>query len=95
MSEFPSSHRDLSFSVKESKNFEELQHFILNFENEILKEVFIFDFFVNEKNEEIKIGFRFIFQSDKKTITEPDVSNVVNTIIKKALSLDNVSIPGL
>ena len=95
VSEFPSSHRDLSFSVKESKNFEELQHFILNFENEILKEVFIFDFFVNEKNEEIKIGFRFIFQSDKKTITEPDVSNVVNTIIKKALSLDNVSIPGL
>ena len=95
ISEFPSSYRDISFSVKDSKSYDKLQNFILNYKDTILKDVFVFDFFINEKNEEIKIGFRFIFQSDNKTITETDVSNVVNTIIKKALTLDNVTIPGL
>ena len=37
--------------------------------DEFLKEVYIFDYFYNEKNSEIKIGFRFVFQSPNSTIT--------------------------
>ena len=51
------------FLLKIFQNSYALQDYILNFKNELLKEVFIFDYYINEKTKEIKIGFRFIFQS--------------------------------
>ena len=68
---------------------------LLNFEHDLLKEVFIFDFFLNENQKEIKIGFRFTFQSTKSTVTDIQVNEVMNEIIKKSLNLESVSIPGL
>ena len=47
-----------------------------------LKDVFIFDYFNNEKNAEIKIGFRFVFQSADTTITEMQVNKIINVIIR-------------
>ena len=95
VSEFPSSARDLSFSVKDANSYQNLQKFILNIKDNLLKEVFIFDFYMNEKKEEIKIGFRFIFQSQNKTVTELEVSNIMAKIIDSATSMDSVEIPGL
>ena len=95
VSEFPSSARDLSFSVKDANSYQNLQKFILNIKDNLLKEVFIFDFYKNEKKEEIKIGFRFIFQSQNKTVTELEVSNIMAKIIDSATSMDSVEIPGL
>lgn len=96
ISDFPSSNRDLSFSLKDYSKCKALEILLLNFEHDLLKEVFVFDYFKNEKLNEIKIGFRFIFQSDKKTITENEVNKVMDTIISSALALDkNISIPGL
>ena len=95
ISDFPSSNRDLSFSIKDFSNCEPLQSYLLNFKDELLKEVYIFDYFLNEKNSEIKIGFRFIFQSNKSTITENDVNGIMKTIIKNAISFNGVTIPGL
>ncbi len=94
ISEHPSSIRDLSISVKDPKNFKPLEEAVLNFENELLKEVFIFDFYKNEKNKEIKIGFRFIFQSIDSTITDNQVNEVMTAIIKNIMTFKNVSIPG-
>lgn len=95
VSDLPSSKRDLSFSVKDVNKCKPLEKFILNYKENLLREVFIFDFYNNEKRREIKIGFRFVFQSQSATITDTEVDNIMNDIIKKALEFDSVSIPGL
>ena len=56
---------------------------------------FVFDYYKNDKNHEIKIGFRFIFQSVHKTITDSEVNKIVDDIIKLSTKLDSVSVPGL
>ncbi len=94
ISEFPSSIRDLSFSVKNKLMFKDLEKLILSYKHEYLKEVFVFDFFDNEKNNEIKIGFRFIFQSSISTLTDIEINDAIEIIIKKSLKIDGVSIPG-
>ena len=76
ISEYPSSTRDLSFSITEFSKSDELQEYLLNFKDNLLKDVFIFDYFYNEKKMEIKIGFRFIFQDNKSTITETKVNDI-------------------
>jgi Phenylalanyl-tRNA synthetase beta subunit len=54
-----------------------------------------FDYFKNEKLNEIKIGLRFIFQSKESTITDQEVDEVMQNIIDSALEYNSVSIPGL
>ena len=95
ISEFPCSTRDLSFSVKEFSNCKILENTILSFENDLLKEAFIFDYYKNDIAKEIKVGIRFIFQSRFNTIKDDDVNAVMDEIINKALSIDSVTIPGL
>lgn len=95
VSEFPCSIRDLSFSVKDYSEYEPLKEYIFNFKDDILKDVFIFDYFFNEKNNEIKIGFRFIFQDSNSTITETQVNNIMNVIINNTIKDKSVTIPGL
>jgi phenylalanyl-tRNA synthetase beta subunit len=67
----------------------------MGFEDKLLKEVFIFDYFYNEKNAEIKIGFRFVFQSSDSTITEEQVNKIVGVIINHTEKIKGVTIPGL
>ena len=95
ISEFPSSSRDLSFSIKNIDKYYEIQEYLLAYKSNLIKEIFIFDFYNNQKNNEIKLGFRFIFQSKTSTITESEVNNVMEDIINHTLSIDSVTIPGL
>lgn len=95
ISEFPSSTRDISFSVKDPSRLNLLEESILNYKHDLLKEVFIFDYYINEEMQEIKIGFRFIFQSNTTTITDTEVSKVVDAVVNKAVVIDSVTIPGL
>lgn len=95
ISDFPSSSRDVSFSIKDFRKSEVVQDYIFNFKNELLKEIFIFDYFLNHKTKEIKIGFRFVFQDVNSTITETQVNNIMSVIIKDTTKLDGVCIPGL
>ena len=95
ISDLPCSKRDLSFSIQDHTKCKPLQEFIFSFKDKLLKEVFIFDYYNNEKKQEIKIGFRFIFQSHDSTITDKEVDNAMSDIIKSALKLDSVSLPGL
>ena len=95
ISELPYSQRDLSFSIKDFSSRQNLEKYILGYENELIKEKFIFDYFFNENSAEIKIGFRFIFQSLNSTITETQVSNVINDIIMHTEKIKGVTIPGL
>jgi phenylalanyl-tRNA synthetase beta chain len=95
ISDLPFSKRDLSFSIKDYSSCETLKEYIMGFEDKLLKEVFIFDYFYNEKNAEIKIGFRFVFQSADSTITENQVNNIISVIIEHTENIKGVSIPGL
>jgi len=95
ISDLPCSSRDLSFSIKDFSSRKHLEKYILEYENEFIKEKFIFDYFFNEKNAEIKIGFRFIFQSLHSTITETQVNDVMNDIIRHTEKIKGVTIPGL
>ena len=95
VSEFPSSSRDLSFSIKNIDKYYEIQDYLLAYKSDLIKEIFIFDFYKNQKNNEIKLGFRFIFQSTTSTITENEVNIAMEAIIKHTLSIESVTIPGL
>ena len=95
ISSFPSSVRDLSFAVADKEKYHDLQNLLLDYKDILIKEIFVFDFYHNENKDEIKIGFRFVFQSNSSTITEGEVNNIMNEIIEKALSIPSVEIPGL
>tara|TARA_B100001093_G_scaffold520517_1_gene617448 strand:- start:5306 stop:7216 length:1911 start_codon:yes stop_codon:yes gene_type:complete len=95
ISEFPSSYRDLSFSVSNVKSYNQLQEFLLSYDNNLIKEIFTFDFFINKKSNEIKIGFRIIFQSINSTMTDKQINEIMDKIITTALNIKHVSIPGL
>ena len=95
ISELPCSKRDLSFSIKDFTKCKSLEDYIFGLNEELLKEVFIFDYFNNEKNAEIKIGFRFIFQSNNLTITETEVNDVIGVIINYSKKIKGITLPGL
>ncbi len=95
ISEYPKVFRDLSFSVSNFDSIEDLHNLIMNYENKLLKNKFVFDFFNNPKVNIVKIGFRFAFQSDNRTLLDEDVNNIMNAIINKAKNISGVEIPGL
>jgi phenylalanyl-tRNA synthetase beta subunit len=95
ISDFPSSFKDISYSIKDYSKTQELQDLLLNYQCDILKNIYIFDYFKNEKQEEIKIGFRFTFQSKKATLNSAEIELVYNDIVTKSLSISGISIPGI
>jgi phenylalanyl-tRNA synthetase beta subunit len=95
ISEQPSSIKDISFSVKDEDKLKLLETLMFNFNSEILKNVFIFDYFKNTKKSIIKIGYRFTFQSHKKTLTDKEIDIEIGKIIKLIDDIDGIKIPGL
>ena len=95
ISQFPSSIRDLSFSITDFSKSLELLEYLLNFQNKLIKDIYIFDYFYNEKKAEIKIGFRFTFESKKTTITENEINKVLMTIHEYVDSIDGIIVPGI
>jgi len=95
ISELPSSFKDISYSIKDYSKAQELQDLLLNYKSDILKNVYIFDYFKNEKQEEIKIGFRFTFQSKKATLNSAEIELVYTDIVAKSLNISGISIPGM
>ena len=95
ISEFPSSTRDFSFSITNLSNVNEVIKILENTSDSIIKNSFVFDFYKNEKTETVKLGYRFIFQSDSRTLSDEEINKKVNKIIAPIIELDGVSIPGL
>ena len=95
ISEFPFSIRDFSFSIKNPEQYNNFMTIIENFNDDNLKDFFIFDFFLNEKLGEIKIGVRLIFQSTSKTLSEIEIKKSSEKLIKPLIDLEGVSVPGL
>jgi phenylalanyl-tRNA synthetase beta chain len=95
ISDLPSSIKDISYSVKDFSKIKDLTDLLLNYESNIVKNVFIFDYFKNEKTDEIKIGFRFVFQSKIATLTASEIDVIYNEIINKTLEINGITIPGM
>tara|TARA_B100000242_G_scaffold17275_1_gene10599 strand:+ start:38298 stop:40238 length:1941 start_codon:yes stop_codon:yes gene_type:complete len=95
ISDFPSSTRDISFSVADNTKIPEIFDLLNNANNELLKHSYIFDYYQNKKTNETKIGFRATFQSKDKTLTDREVEDSLFKIINPILSIKSVSVPGL
>ncbi len=95
ISDLPKIYRDLSYSLSKNASMENLNNLITKFENKFLKEVFVFDFYENTKTNKIKIGYRFIFQSNEKTLTDEDVNQIFKPLIEESLAIEGIEIPGI
>ncbi len=95
ISEFPSSNRDFSFLIADYSKYDEVIRTINKIKGMYLKDFFIFDFYKNEKNEEIKIGVRMVFQSNEKTLSDDDIKESISKILEPILSIEGVSVPGM
>ena len=95
ISEFPSSTRDFSFSIKDFKQYDAVISQLSNLNDKNLRDSFIFDFYENKKLNEIKVGIRLIFQSNKDTLSDDEIQNSVNRLLKSIIDLDGISVPGL
>ncbi len=95
VSEFPSSTRDFSFSIGQIDQYNNFISLIKDFQDDILKDFFIFDFYKNDKLGEIKVGIRLIFQSRTKTLSDDDIQKSVDKILQPVINLNGVSVPGL
>ena len=95
ISEYPSSIRDISFLIEE-KNSDALVFDQLEItRNPNLKKSFIFDHYFNKDSGVLKIGCRFVFQSNQKTLSDQDISESMQNILKPFLDIDGVSVPGM
>ena len=95
ISEFPSSSRDLSFSIEDSSVIERAIKELDSINVEYLKESFMFDYYKNSETNITKIGYRFIFQSHDKTLTDTEIDKIINNIVDPILLIESVSLPGL
>jgi phenylalanyl-tRNA synthetase beta chain len=95
ISDLPSSIKDISYSIKDFSKIHELEILLLNYQSNIVKNIFIFDYFHNEKAQEVKIGFRIVFQSNETTLTTAEIELVYNDLVNQSLKIDGVSIPGI
>ena len=95
VSEFPSSVRDFSFSIVDFKKYNIVIDLISNLDDDILKDAYVFDFYLNKKLKEVKVGVRLIFQSVLCTLSEEEIQKTINRLLKPILDLEGVSVPGL
>ena len=95
VSEFPSSLRDISISITNENIIENLISSVYKTKLENIKDVFIFDYYKNIDKNITKVGFRFIFQSNDKTLEENDIDQEMRKVFKIFENYDDVEIPGL
>ena len=95
ISEYPSSARDFSFVIEDVQAVNEILDMLNNISDEIIKDSFLFDFYKDDKRKITKLGYRFIFQSYLKTLSDSEINKKVNEILSSILEIDGVSIPGM
>ena len=95
VSEFPSSLRDISISINNENIIEDLISSVFQIKLNNIKNVFIFDYYKNIDKNIIKVGLRFIFQSNNKTLEENEIDQEMLKVFKILKNYDDVEIPGL
>ena len=95
ISEFPSSLRDISISIKNKNALKDIIDTIFNLKLNNLKDLFIFDYYHNNDMNIIKVGIRFIFQSSNKTLEDNEIELEMKKIFNIITSYEGVEVPGL
>ena len=95
ISDFPSSSRDISISIKNEAIIEDVISSVFQIGLENIKDVFIFDYYKNIDKNIIKIGLRFIFQSNNITLEEKAIDQEMLKVFNIFKNYDDVEIPGL
>ena len=97
ISDYPASYRDLSFSLDNYENLEQLAILIKKYKesSELMVDCFVFDLFENKKQNLLKVGYRFKFQALENNITDEETEAVMNPLIKESLQIDGINIEGL
>lgn len=95
VSEYPSSTRDFSFSIDNAHQVNKVIGLLDGVSDSIIKDSFIFDFYRNNKTNTFKLGYRFIFQSHLKTLSDLEINKKIKEIITPVLNLEGVTIPGM
>ena len=95
VSEFPSSTRDFSFSIGDIHKVNTVIALINEISDDLIKDSFIFDFYKNDKTKLVKLGYRCIFQSNLKTLSDIEINAKVHEILEPILEIEGVSIPGM
>ena len=55
----------------------------------------MFDFYKNSETNITKVGYRFIFQSHHKTLTDTEIDEIIKNIVDSVLLINSVSLPGV
>ena len=97
ISDYPASYRDLSFSLDNHENLEQLAALIKKHKesSDLMVDCFVFDLFENKKQNLLKVGYRFKFQALENNITDEETEAVMNPLIKESLQIDGINIEGL
>ena len=95
ISEYPSSTRDFSFLIDNLNIVNKVIDMLGSVSDDIIKSSFLFDYYENDKTKSIKLGYRFIFQSHKKTLSDAEINKKINKVLSPILSIEGVSIPGM
>ena len=95
ISEYPSSTRDFSFLVNDFNLVSEVIDMLDKISDDEIKNSFLFDYYKNDETNIIKLGYRFIFQSRHKTLSDIEINKKVNKILSPILAIEGVSIPGM
>ena len=95
VSEYPSSARDFSFLIENLHELHQVIGMLNKISDELIKKSFIFDYYNDEERKIIKLGYRIIFQSNHKTLSDAEINVKVSEILTPILEVKGVSIPGL
>ena len=94
VSEFPLVNRDLSFLINDPSQVDSFVNFTKKIKNDLIKKSFMFDLYENKEKNLMKIGFRFVFQSKRRTLTDLEVDKVISDIVESVLMKYDIEIPG-
>lgn len=95
VSGYPSSTRDFSFSIEDPNKVNAVISLLERVKDDIIKDSFVFDIYKNDKTNVVKLGYRYIFQSNLKTLSDIEINNKVQEILDPILKIEGVSIPGM
>ncbi len=83
LSKYPPVERDVSFILPYDIGVGDIVEYIRRV-HETIRKVYVFDLFVSEKlgSGKKSVGFRILFQSDERTLTDEEVNDIHRTIVK-------------
>ena len=91
---FPIVSRDLSFLVDKSLSFQEMKKACKKINNKLIKRVDLFDVYEGEKipKEKKSYGLSFTISSNERTLSEKEIENLMNKIIKTLTNTFNAEL---